>query len=99
MSLGIVPVVADYAGPSELVSDDTGYRVPMGDRNALVARFRARLEALVENPSGIRAMGQRARARVFELFSWEAKAKQTRRVYDWVLRKGDKPDFGMPLSG
>jgi glycosyltransferase involved in cell wall biosynthesis len=98
MSLGIVPVVADYAGPSELVTDDTGYRIPMGDREALVAGFRKRLEALVIDPTGIRAMGRRARERVFELFSWEAKAAQTRRVYQWVLGDADKPDFGLPLS-
>lgn len=98
MSLGIVPVVADYAGPSELVTDDTGYRIPMGDRDVLVAGFRGRLEALVDDPSGIRAMGLRARNRVFRFFSWEAKANQTRRVYDWVLGNADKPNFGMPLS-
>jgi glycosyltransferase involved in cell wall biosynthesis len=70
----------------------------MGDRDTLVARFRERLEALASDPSGIREMGQRARTRAFELFSWDAKAEQSHRIYEWVLGRADKPDFGMPLA-
>jgi alpha-maltose-1-phosphate synthase len=98
MALGLVPVVADYGGPAELVTEETGYRVPMGSRRELIARFRAALEKLVEDGSGLREMGARGRARVQELFTWEAKAHQTREIYRWVLGERERPDFGMPLG-
>ncbi len=97
MALGLVPVVADYGGPAELVTDSTGYRVPMGTRDELVARFRQVLGGLAQDTSGLRAMGQRARARVLKLFTWDAKARQMLEVYRWVTGGRDKPDFGMPF--
>ena len=36
MALGVTPIVADYAGPSELVDDKTGIRVPFHDDKSLV---------------------------------------------------------------
>lgn len=97
MALGLVPIVADYAGPAELVTDDTGYRVAMGPRAAVVENVRKVLEQIVENPSGLRAMGERARKRVLDNFTWPVKARQTFEVYRWVMGERDKPDFGMPL--
>jgi len=98
MAMGLVPVVADYAGPRELVSDATGIRVPLGRRTELVAGFRRALEQLAERPDFVRTTGERARRRVLELFTWDAKARQTCDVYRWVLGARDKPDFGMPFG-
>lgn len=97
MALGLVPVVVDYGGPGEIASPATGFAVPMGRREEIVARFRAVLERLVADPSVIRPMGKRARERVMHYFTWEAKAKQTFEVYRWVAGLRDKPDFGMPF--
>jgi starch synthase len=89
--------VVDYGGPGELVSPGTGITLPMASRAEIIASLRAALERLVANPSEIRAMGSRARARVMRSFTWETKAEQVLEVYRWVLNRGDKPDFGMPL--
>jgi glycosyltransferase involved in cell wall biosynthesis len=97
MALGLVPIVMAYGGPGELVSPATGFAIPMGPRADIVRAFRARLEALADDPAPIRAMGERARARVLRSFTWDAKAAQVREVYRWVLGQRDKPDFGMPL--
>ena len=97
MALGLVPVVADYGGPNELVTDATGYRIPMGTRAELVARFRQVLGDLAADPSGLRSMGARARDRVLKLFTWDAKARQMLDIYRWVCGEGAKPDFGMPF--
>ena len=97
MALGLVPIVVDYAGPAELVTDATGFRVPLGTRAEIVARFRALLAEVAANPAGLRAMGMRARQRAFGLFTWDKKAQQTLSVYRWVLGDGAKPDFGCPF--
>lgn len=93
MSMGVVPLVVDYAGPGELVTAGTGLKVPLGDRAGIVASVRARLEALAADPSGLPGMGARAQARAHALFTWPAKARQVREVYDWVLgRRPDRPE-------
>ncbi len=97
MALGLVPVVMAYGGPGELVTPSTGFTLPMGSRREIVASLRAVLERLTADPSAIRSMGERARARVLRSFTWDAKAAQVLEVYRWVLGQRDKPDFGMPL--
>ncbi|MEM6552974.1 MAG: glycosyltransferase family 4 protein [Planctomycetota bacterium] len=88
MALGLPAVVADYAGPTELVTPATGVAVPMGPPDQLRAGFRAALTDLCHDPARVDAMGQAASQRVDRLFTWSAKAQQVLRVYDW-LRHGD----------
>lgn len=98
MSLGLVPVVLDYGGPAELVSPATGFAVPMGRREEIVARLKSILERITDDPKGIRPMGRRARRRALGLFAWEAKARQILEVYCWATgATRQRPDFGMPL--
>ncbi len=98
MALGLVPVIADYAGPAEHVTTDTGYKVPMGSRDDVVAGFRRVFEELVSDPSGLPELGRRARQRILDCYTWSVKAEQVLHVYEWVSGTGDKPDFGMPLT-
>lgn len=96
MALGLVPVVVDRGGPAEIVTAETGYRVPIGRRDEIISGFREVLSRLEENRSGLSEMASRGRARVQSLFTWKAKARQTLEVYRWVLgRRADKPDFGI----
>lgn len=97
MSMGLVPIVVDHGGPAELVSDRTGFRVPLGPRPALVAGFREILGRLAADRERLPEIGERARRRVQARFTWAAKAEQVLRVYRWVLGEGGKPDFGMPF--
>ncbi len=98
MALGLVPIVAAYAGPNELLTDDTGYRVPFDSRASLIEGVRRVLDGLVEDPSPLQAMGARARTRALSHFTWKAKAQQMLEVYRWALGQRGKPDFGMPLG-
>jgi glycosyltransferase involved in cell wall biosynthesis len=99
MALGLAPVVVDYAGPRELVTADTGFTVPMGNRGEVIAGFREILGRLCGEPASLRLIGERARERAMRLFTWPQKAAQTVQVYEWVLgRRTTKPDFGTPLT-
>jgi glycosyltransferase involved in cell wall biosynthesis len=93
MALGVVPLVVDYAGPGELVTEETGIKVPIGPRPRVVSGLRAALERIAADPSGLPAMAARAHARAHGLFTWPAKARQVAEVYDWVLgRREARPD-------
>lgn len=91
MALGLAPVVVNYGGPGELITPESGIGVPIGSRADVIAGFRGVLRGLVEHPERIRPMGACARERVLRDFTWEAKAKQVREVYRWVLGQRSKP--------
>lgn len=84
MALGVVPVVCDYAGPAELVTPETGFALPIGSRDQIIARFHDRLAALCDDRAALPAMGAAARALIAERFTWARKAEQIARVYDWI---------------
>jgi glycosyltransferase involved in cell wall biosynthesis len=94
MALGLVPVVVDYAGPGELVTEAVGFKVPLGRRDEIVARLRSAVGALCNDPGAIAALSQNARKLARTLFTWNVKAQQVMQVYDWVLgRRNDRPAF------
>lgn len=98
MALGVVPVVLDYGGPGELVTQATGFALPMGSRADVVSRLRACLVKIAGDPAFLAEMGPRAQDRAYRRFTWQAKAEQVREVYRWVTGSTQhKPDFGMPL--
>lgn len=99
MAMGAVPIIVDYGGPAELVTERTGFKVPLCPPNALIGQLRAVLERIVADPGQLRPMGLRARERVLRHFTWHAKAAQTFEIYRWVLGdRPEKPDFGMPFD-
>lgn len=85
MALAVTPVVADYAGPSELVDGSTGIRVPFSDERSLIGGFRSAMIKLIRAPERLNEMGAAARAKVLENFTWEAKAQQILGIYQAVL--------------
>jgi glycosyltransferase involved in cell wall biosynthesis len=97
MAVGLVPVVMDYGGLGELVTEKTGFLLPMGARQQIIERLRSLLTHLCEHPREIDAKSPSALRRAHEQFTWPAKARQVVQVYDWVLgRRPDRPVFPMP---
>jgi glycosyltransferase involved in cell wall biosynthesis len=99
MAVGVVPIVLDYGGPGELVTDKTGFRVQMGDREHIVRSFRAILAELAAHPEQIEDKGEAAFRRARQQFTWDTKARQTLEVYRWVMdpRGRPRPAFAMPV--
>jgi glycosyltransferase involved in cell wall biosynthesis len=81
MATGVTPIVADYAGPSELVDDNTGIRVPFEDRDSLVEGFRKAIEDVLASPDRLSKLGLAARQKVVEKLTWDAKASQIDQIY------------------
>ena len=97
MAVGVVPVVTNYGGLGELVTEQTGFLIPIGPRDQVVSHLRNTLTQLAANPSAIDAKSEAAYRRAHEQFTWDAKAAQVLRVYEWVMDKRlPRPDFPMP---
>jgi len=85
MAMGVVPVVVNYGGPGELVSDDVGYLVTIGRREQIVLGFRDVLEKLCSTPTAIEERSLRCMRRVQERFTWKVKAAEVMKLYQRLL--------------
>lgn len=91
MALGVVPLVVDYAGPGELVNGRTGFKIPIGPRAQIVAQLMQKLEQITADPKALPDMADAARDHALSHFTWAAKARQVREIYDAVLDGGQTP--------
>jgi len=97
MAVGVVPIVIDYGGPAELITERTGFYVQPGTREQIVERFSKLLRRLCDSPEQVTSRSEPARLRARTYFTWEAKAKRVLQVYRWILSQTkDKPTFAMP---
>lgn len=94
MALGLCPIVVDYAGPGELVDASCGIKVAIGARKDVVSGMRAALDSCLNAPETVQSLGEHARQRVEDHFTWRRKAEQILCAYEWVLKKTpSKPEF------
>ena len=98
MAVGLVPIVVSYGGPSEFVTEKTGFLIELGSRRQIVERLRSVLARLAADPSLIDAKSQFAIGRARKHFTWRSKAERILEVYQWILgQRLVKPSFPMPL--
>jgi glycosyltransferase involved in cell wall biosynthesis len=94
MALGLVPVVVNYGGPGEIVTNDTGFRLPLGPRQSLVDNAATLLAELADGRHDLAELARRGLERVNTLYTWEKKALQLNEVYEWVCGdRTDRPEF------
>jgi glycosyltransferase involved in cell wall biosynthesis len=85
MALGVTPIVADYAGPSELVDETTGIRIAFTDKQSLVDGIKQTIGELIRAPHILDTLGPAGRRKVIEKFTWEEKARRIVEIYHAVL--------------
>jgi len=88
MASGTPVVASALGGVPEIVEDGvTGFLVPPGDVDAL----RDRLAYLLDHPRAAATMGEAARARVLERFTWQACAARCLAGYAAAAARGPAP--------
>ena len=98
MATGLMPIVVNYGGPGELVDDDTGIRMPLQTRKRMIGSMREALGWAVDHPNQVQSRGRTARRKVLDRFTWAAKARQVRAVYDRVVAGDAGTTAGMRSS-
>ncbi len=94
MALGVVPIVVDYAGPGELVTDKTGFKIPLGAREDIVACLEKTLSNIHEHRSQLRQLAENGLRQVKEDFTWSAKADRILSLYRRCLETGPSHEHG-----
>ncbi|MCH4093049.1 MAG: glycosyltransferase [Acetobacter peroxydans] len=98
MVMGVVPVISDYGGPAELASPQCAFLVPLKERAAYIAAYKATLHAIAADPTSLLSLSDHGRQRAERLFTWPRKVEQIVAVYEWAMgKKAKRPDWGMPF--
>ncbi len=85
MASGLPPIVVNYGGPGELVTDECGVRLPMAPREQLVGRLSESMESLLNDPDRCQRMSLAGIDLVRCSFTWPQKAAQIVTIYRDVL--------------
>jgi glycosyltransferase involved in cell wall biosynthesis len=96
LASGAVPVVADFGGPGDIVHPGVGYKVVLTNEAEVVARMEKILASLAQDRDLLNRLRQQGISYARECLTWDAKAKSTTRVLNWVARRGLKPDLPPP---
>lgn len=85
MASGLPPIVVNYGGPGEIVTDQCGIRLPMIPREQLVGRLSASMESLLHDPDRCQRMSLEGIERIRRNFTWSQKATQIVTIYRDLL--------------
>jgi glycosyltransferase involved in cell wall biosynthesis len=84
MSAGLPCIVVDYGGPSDIVDESCGLRVPLAPRAGLVSGLRSAMEQLIDDDDRCRRLGRAAAEIVRARYTWDARAERIVAFYDEV---------------
>ena len=96
LASGVVPVVADFGGPGDIVHPEVGYKVPLTNESDVVSQIEKILRELAGNRVLLNCLQQQAVSYARERLTWDAKAQSVARVLNWAVRRGPKPDLPPP---
>lgn len=86
MSRGLPIVCLDWAGPGEMVDDESGIKIPVSNPEQTVKLLAAAFIRLKENPALRASLARAAQARAQSVFRWEAKFQLLQACYERLLK-------------
>jgi glycosyltransferase involved in cell wall biosynthesis len=96
LASGAVPVVVDFGGPGDIIYPEVGFKVALTNESDIAAQMELVLAELAQNRKLLERLRQQGMSYARERLTWEAKAQDTTRVLNWVLRREAKPDLLPP---
>lgn len=87
MLAGSVPIVADLYGPSEIVTEDCGWKIPATNHTAMARLIAERLEWCFFNRHQLPSMGKKSASRIASNFSEDIFRARTKECYELALSK------------
>ena len=98
LASGVVPVVADFGGPGDIVYPDVGRKFSLTNESDVLSQLEKILAELIQDRVLLDRLRQQGMAYARERLTWEAKAQIVTLILNWVLARGPKPDFPPPKA-
>ena len=83
---GVPTMALDHCGMHDVITDECGVKIPVGNPEQVVADMAAAIDRLVENPELVRKLAEGA-ARRAKTYSWEEREKRFNELYDEAITK------------
>jgi glycosyltransferase involved in cell wall biosynthesis len=100
MCLGKPIICLDVGGPAIQVGDDSGFKIVPGEVKQVIADIATAMRKLAVDDDLCRSMGQSARQRMLEKFTWEHKRDTIEGLYQQVLSaNGNVQSSSRPMTG
>jgi glycosyltransferase involved in cell wall biosynthesis len=96
LALGVVPVVADFGGPGDIVQAEIGYKVALTNEGDVVAQIEGILADLVKNRDRLDQLRERGTLYALQRLSWDSKAQIITQIVQWAMGRGPKPVLPPP---
>jgi glycosyltransferase involved in cell wall biosynthesis len=93
LAMGVVPIVADFGGPGDIVHPDVGFKVPLTNEEDVVWQIEKILAELARDPDLLEQLRQRGMRYARECLTWDGKAQITTQILTWAVQQGPKPDL------
>jgi glycosyltransferase involved in cell wall biosynthesis len=94
---GVVPIVAAYGGPGDIVYPDIGFKINLSDEAQMQVDMTAILEHLDRDREELRRLSTKGQAHALQDLSWDGKAKLTSSILCWCLGLEPKPVLLPPV--
>ncbi len=96
LAAGAVPIVVDFGGPGDIIHPEVGYKVPFTNEGDVVLAIEKILANLAGDREILNRLQQQGMSYAEEYLTWDAKARDTTRVLNWVLGRSSKPHLPPP---
>jgi glycosyltransferase involved in cell wall biosynthesis len=96
LAYGVVPVVADFGGPGDIVNSRVGYKIPVTNEVDMLLKLESSLKHLAEDRGHLRTLRRQTIAYAREYLTWDAKARMVTDILRWATGAGLKPDLSPP---
>jgi glycosyltransferase involved in cell wall biosynthesis len=96
LTVGTIPVVADYGGPGDVVTRDVGYAIPMVSAEQMVSEIDSVLKQLATDSLLVENMRRRAMAYAREVLTYDARARVLTNIAMWAIGRGARPTLLPP---
>lgn len=96
LALGVVPVVADFGGPGDIVHPEVGYKVALTNESDMVCQIEKILLELEGDKGLLGRLRQNGMKYAHESLSWDGKARTVSEILCWVIGQDSKPDLLPP---
>jgi glycosyltransferase involved in cell wall biosynthesis len=96
LTLGTVPVVADFGGPGDVVNPEVGYKIPMSNEDDMILEIASILRTLAQDRNQLNSLSERGMAYVREHLTWERKVRVMTDILLWATGRGPKPKLQPP---
>ena len=96
LAVGVVPIVADFGGPGDIVTPEVGFKVSLTNEDDVVKQIQATLDRIVSDRPRLERLRQLGMAYAASSLSWDGKARTVTKILNWVVHQGPKPDLPAP---